>query len=105
MSKVVIQDAVPFVPNGGQLRTLDARGEDVPIADEEAKKLIRKGVPIHAPNASPDSFRAVLKRLGFAYAEVEERRGNAGALLLRVRTGHVHQDPLGGGGFIYRYAD
>lgn len=93
MNKVVIPDVVPFVPNGGQLYYLDDNKEPIPVADEVAKKLIRAGTTILAPNAGIDSYRAVLKRLGFAYAELEELRGYGGATI-RVRTGHVQQERL-----------
>lgn len=105
MNKVVVQDTVPYVPNGGQMYYLDARDDLVAISDDEAKKLIRRGTPIRAPGAGVDNYRAVLKRLGFAYAEMEELRGN-GSAIIRVRTGHVQQErmwPEAPVGVVYKY--
>ncbi len=105
MNKVVIPDAVPFVPNGGQLYYLDDNKEPIPVADEVAKKLIRAGTTIRAPNAGADSYRAVLKRIGFAYAEWDGVAGT-GSLNLKVRTGHVLVAPIKPGvhpGVVYTY--
>lgn len=104
MSKIVVQDAVPFVPNGGQLYYFDPVGEPIPVADEVAKKLIRQGVVIIALHAGRESYRAVLKRMGFSYAEVVGE-GPAG-MDIKVRTGRIRQEPVPRGpGVAYKYTE
>ena len=104
MSKIVVQDAVPFVPNGGQLYYFDPVGEPIPVADEVAKKLIRQGVVIIALHAGRESYRAVLKRIGFSYAEVIGE-GSTG-MDIKVRTGRIRQEPVPWGpGVAYKYME
>lgn len=91
MSKVIVQDAIPFVPNGGQLY-VSAQDELAAVTDDEAKKLIRGGTTIRAPGAEGGSYRAVLKRLGFSYAEATG--ANQTELFIKVRTGWIVQKPL-----------
>lgn len=104
MNKVVIPDTVPFVPNGGQLYRLDENKELVAVTDDGAKKLIRAGTQILAPGAGFESYRAVLKRMGFAYAEAADAPGSG--LPIRVRTGHIRQESIRPGaapGIVYTY--
>ena len=77
MSDMVAEQATGCrerVADGGQF--YDGRGEK--ISDTAARRLIREGEAVEAPNAGAGSYRAVARRLGYRKIEVENWTSSAG---------------------------
>ena len=68
---------------GGQF--YDGRGEK--ISDTAARRLVRDGEAVEAPNAGAGSYRAVARRLGYKKIEVENWTSSAGDWQFRLHGG------------------
>jgi hypothetical protein len=71
------------VADGGQF--YDGRGEK--ISDTQARRLVREGEVVEAPNAGSGSYRAVARRLGYSKLEVEDWTSSAGDWCFRLHGG------------------
>lgn len=57
------------------------------ISDAKARRIIREGGTVEAPNAGSGSYRAVARRLGFSTIEVENWTSSAGDWCFKLHGG------------------
>ena len=86
MSDMVAEQATGCrerVVAGGQF--YDGQGNK--ISDTAARRLVREGEVVEAPNAGAGSYRAVARRLGYNKIEVEDWTSSAGDWYFRLHGG------------------
>ena len=54
------------------------------LSDTAAHRVLHEGKVVHAPNAGAGSYRAILRRLGFKWVQVEDQTSSAGDWCFRV---------------------